>query len=230
MQALLTWKTYACSTTGKIRVALPGRESPDHHACLFQAGVMVIETFGEEDVEIRAFFSKMQARVKSPPGVGMTDILWSWLGAVVGIGLCGYLSAKYFEPADSTLLIGSFGASAVLVYGAIKSPFAQPRNLIGGHLVSAVAGVACFQLFGETIWLAAALGAAFATAAMLATRTVHPPGGATAVIAVIGGEKIHNLGFMYVLMPVALGALILLAVALIVNNLSKNRRYPEYWL
>lgn len=176
------------------------------------------------------YFSKMRGGAKSPRRDNIKEIMWSWLGGLLGVGICGLLSAKYFEPIDSTLLIGSFGSSAVLVYGAIKSPLAQPRNLVGGHLISAVVGVACFQLFGETIWLAAALSAAFATAAMLATGTVHPPAGATAMIAVIGGEKIHNLGFMYVLIPVALGALILLVVALMINNLSKDRRYPEYWL
>jgi len=179
---------------------------------------------------IGAYFSKMRGGAKSPRRDNIKEILWSWFGGLLGVGICGYLSAKYFEPVDSTLLIGSFGSSAVLVYGAIKSPFAQPRNLVGGHLISAIVGVACFQLFGGTIWLAAALSAAFATAAMLATGTVHPPAGATAMIAVVGGEKIHNLGFMYVLIPVALGALILLLVALMINNLSKDRRYPEYWL
>ena len=178
----------------------------------------------------REYFSKMKGGAKSPPGVGLTEILWSWLGAVIGIGICGYLSAQYFEPRDLTLIIGSFGASAVLVYGAIKSPLAQPRNLIGGHIISGLVGVACYQLFGQTIWMAAALGVAFAIVAMLATKTVHPPGGATALIAVIGGKKIHDLGFLYAFVPAGAGAVILLVIALLVNNLSKNRRYPEYWL
>ena len=84
----------------------------------------------------------MKGGAKSPPGVGITEVLWSWLGAVAGVGICGYLSANYFEPKDLTLLIGSFGASAVLVYGAIKSPLAQPRNLVGGHMISGLVGVA----------------------------------------------------------------------------------------
>jgi CBS-domain-containing membrane protein len=80
------------------------------------------------------------------------------------------------------------------------------------------------------MWLAAAVAVATAIAAMHATRTVHPPGGATALIAVIGGEKIHNLGYLYVLIPVAAGAVILLLVALIVNNIPKTRKYPEFWI
>jgi CBS-domain-containing membrane protein len=116
------------------------------------------------------------------------------------------------------------------VYGAIKSPLAQPRNLIGGHVISGLTGVACYHLFGNTIWLAAAMAVSLAIVVMLATKTLHPPGGATALIAVIGGTKIHNLGFFYALIPAGTGAVILLVIALLVNNLSKSRKYPEYWM
>lgn len=175
------------------------------------------------------YLLKMKGSTKSPPGVGLGELAWSWLGSVLGIGLCGYLSSRYFEPKDLSLIIGSFGASAVLVYGAIKSPLAQPRNLVGGHILSALIGVACFQLFGNTIWIASALAVSLAIVAMLATKTLHPPGGATALIAVIGGAKVHSLGYFYALVPAGAGAVILLFVALLVNNLSQNRKYPEYW-
>ena len=172
----------------------------------------------------------MKGGAKSPPGIGGTELLWSWLGSVIGIGMCAYLSSTYFEPRDLSLLIGSFGASAVLVYAAIKSPLAQPRNLVGGHVISGLVGVACYQVSGGTIWLAAALAVSLAIVSMLATKTLHPPGGATALIAVIGGVKVHNLGYLYAFLPAGAGAIILMIVALLVNNLSKNRRYPEYWL
>jgi CBS-domain-containing membrane protein len=164
-----------------------------------------------------------------PPAEGLREIAWSWLGAALGIGVCGLLSAAVFEPRETTLLIGSFGASAVLVYAAIRSPLAQPRNLVGGHVVSALVGVTSWKAFGDTLWVAAALGVSLAIAAMLLTRTLHPPGGATALIAVIGGPKIHALGFLYALVPAGLGALVLLAVALAMNNLARGRKYPEYW-
>lgn len=176
------------------------------------------------------YLSKMKGSTVSPPGVGGWELFWSWLGSVIGIGVCGYISAVYLEPKDLTLLIGSFGASAVLVYGAIKSPLAQPRNLIGGHILSGLVGVACYQLFGETIWLAASLAVSLAIVTMLATKTLHPPGGATALIAVIGGQKIHSLGYLYAVIPAGVGAVVLFIVALLVNNLSKNRKYPEYWI
>jgi CBS-domain-containing membrane protein len=178
---------------------------------------------------MKEYFLKMRGGAKSPPGVGFREIVWSGVGSAAGIGLCGYLSSEFFEIRDLTMLIGSFGASAVLVFGAAKSPFAQPRNLLGGHMISAIIGVACYRWCGGPVWLAAALAASLATAAMLVTKTVHPPGGATALIAVIGGDKIYKLGFLYPFLPVGLGALILLIVGLLVNNLSRHRNYPEYW-
>ncbi len=176
------------------------------------------------------YLLKMKGGAKSPPGVSTIELIWSWLGSALGIGICAYLSSLYFEPRDMTLLIGSFGASAVLVYAAIKSPLAQPRNLIGGHVLSGLAGVACYQMFGNTVWLASAMAVSLAIVVMLSTKTLHPPGGATALIAVIGGVKIHNLGFLYAFIPAGTGAVILLVIALLVNNLSKNRKYPEYWV
>jgi len=175
------------------------------------------------------FFGKLRGGGHAPPGETPHEILWSWLGAALGIAACALLSAAVFEPLETTLLIGSFGASAVLVYAAIRSPLAQPRNLLGGHVLSALVGVACWKLLGETPWVAAALGVSLAIAAMLLTRTLHPPGGATALIAVIGGPQIHALGYLYALVPAGLGALVLLAVALVVNNLARGRKYPEYW-
>jgi CBS-domain-containing membrane protein len=180
-------------------------------------------------MNLSEYFAKMKGSATSPPGVGIGELAWSWLGAFIGIGSCAALSAWYFEPRDLTLLIGSFGASAVLVYGAIKSPLAQPRNLLGGHILSGLVGVACWQLFGDTLWLAAALGVSLAIAAMLATKTLHPPGGATALIAVIGGPKVHALGYLYAFVTAGAGAMVLLIVALLVNNLSRNRKYPEFW-
>jgi CBS-domain-containing membrane protein len=178
---------------------------------------------------LKAYFAKMQGGGQSPPGVGLAEVGWSWAASLVGISLCSYLSSRYFEPQDLTLLLGSFGASAVLVYAAIASPMAQPRNLVGGHMLSGLMGVLSYQLWGPTPWLAAGLGVSGAIVAMLVTRTVHPPGGATALLAVIGGPKLHALGYLYVLVPAGAGACLLLLVALVVNNLARHRRYPEYW-
>ena len=175
------------------------------------------------------YFKKMRGTTQSPPRVALTEVLWSWIGAVVGIALVGLLHARLVDQAGQALLIGSFGATAVLVYGAIRSPLAQPRNVLGGHVLSALIGVCAQQALGQTPWLAAAVAVATAIAVMHLTKTLHPPGGATALIAVIGGESVHSLGYMYALVPAGLGAVILLLVALVVNNIPKSRRYPEFW-
>jgi len=175
------------------------------------------------------YFRKMAGTTQSPPRAGLSEILWSWLGAFLGIGLVAFLSETLVEPTDLVLLIGSYGASAVLIYGAIKSPLAQPRNLVGGHLISALIGVTAYKLLSPYPWLAGSLAVATSLALMHATRTLHPPGGATALIFVMGSPKLHNLGYLYVLMPVGAGVILMLLVALLVNNLSRRRRYPEFW-
>ena len=178
---------------------------------------------------LKDYFGKMKGTTKSPPRVGAVEILWSWIGAFLGIAAVAYINYRMIDATDLIMIIGSFGASAVLIYGAVKSPLAQPRNLLGGHVFSALIGVTCYQLFDSHLWLAAAVAVATAIAFMHATKTLHPPGGATALIAVIGSEKIHSLGYLYAVIPAGAGALIMLVVALLVNNLSKNRRYPEFW-
>jgi CBS domain-containing membrane protein len=158
--------------------------------------------------------------------IDKTDILWTFLGAFFGIGIIGFIGSYYFTLNDNLFLIGSFGASAVLVYGATNSPLAQPRNLVGGHIVSAIVGVTIHKLIPGEIWLSSALAVSLAIVIMQITKTLHPPGGATALIANIGSEKIKALGFMYVISPVLTGVLILLVIALIFNNIPANRFYP----
>jgi CBS-domain-containing membrane protein len=176
------------------------------------------------------FFQKMRGNGQSPPRVSLIEICWSWIGSFIGIAAVALIHYRLLDQNGLLLLIGSFGASAVLIYGAIRSPLAQPRNLLGGHILSAFIGVTAFQWLGGYPWLAAAVAVSTSIALMHLTRTLHPPGGATALIAVIGGESVHKLGYLYVVMPAALGACVMLAVALVINNIPKTRRYPEHWL
>ncbi len=181
-------------------------------------------------MSLREYLGKMRGATRDGARrVSRAEVLWSWLGAFLGIGAVSLVSQMYFGPGDMTLVIGSFGAAAVLVYGAIESPLAQPRNLLGGHVISAAVGVTCWQLLHDTPALAVALAVATAIAAMQLTRTLHPPGGATALIAVLGSEDIHRLGYFYIVMPATVGPLVLLAVALLVNNMPRSRRYPVTW-
>ena len=158
--------------------------------------------------------------------IDFRDHLWAFMGSFLGIGLIGYIHSQYLSPHDNLFLIGSFGASSVLIYGIIHSPFSQPRNLIGGHVISALIGVTMGKIFPEVLWFSAALSVSLSIVLMQATKTLHPPGGATALIATIGSEKIKSLGYLYVLSPVFTGVVILLLVAVIFNNLSPGRHYP----
>lgn len=175
------------------------------------------------------YLHKMKGNGQSPPRVSLAEVGWSWIGSFLGIAAVALLHYQFVDHNGLMLLIGSFGASAVLLYGAVRSPLAQPRNVLGGHVLSALIGVTAFQLFGPYPWLAAAIAVSTSIALMHLTRTLHPPGGATALIAVIGGESVHKLGYLYVLMPAALGASIMLVIALIVNNIPRSRKYPEFW-
>jgi CBS domain-containing membrane protein len=155
-----------------------------------------------------------------------SDHFWTFVGAFIGIALVGLIQGTQFGQSDNILLIGSFGATAVLIFGATNSPLAQPRNLIFGHLISAFIGVLIHKLIPDQLWLSSALAVSLSIVSMQITKTMHPPGGATALIANIGSEKIKALGFGYVLSPVLSGVLILFIVAVIVNNIPKNRSYP----
>jgi CBS domain-containing membrane protein len=155
-----------------------------------------------------------------------SDHIWTFVGAFIGIALVGLIQGTQFGQTDNILLIGSFGATAVLIFGATNSPLAQPRNLIFGHVISAFIGVLIHKLIPDQIWLSSALAVSLSIVSMQITKTMHPPGGATALIANIGSEKIKALGFGYVLSPVLSGVLILFIVAIAINNIPKNRNYP----
>lgn len=160
--------------------------------------------------------------------VDYKEQFWSFVGAFAGIGLIALFHSKYLGNTENVFLIGSFGASSVLIYGAIHSPLAQPRNLVGGHVISALIGVTVYKLCPDIIWLTAPLAVSLSIVGMQITKTLHPPGGATAMIAVIGTEKIKTLGYGYVLAPVFTGSIILLVVALVFNNMTSHRSYPNH--
>ncbi len=159
--------------------------------------------------------------------VDFKEKFWSFLGSFLGIGLIAFIQRVYLTENDNLFLIGSFGASSVLIYGVIQSPLAQPRNLIGGHIISAIIGVTVFQFLPTIVWLTAPLSVSLSILAMQYTKTLHPPGGATALIAVTGSEKIKALGYLYIIFPVLTGVIILLLVALIINNMTSQRKYPN---
>ena len=118
------------------------------------------------------------------------------------------------------------GATAALVFGAPAVPFRQPRNVIGGHLLSCVIGVAAAGTLAVP-W-AAPVAVAGSIMCMQATGTLHPPASGTALIAVLGSAQVHALGFG-LLVPTLIGSSGLVAVALLNNLPASGKQYPQYW-
>ncbi len=167
-----------------------------------------------------SFFGKMKGSEKAPARPHMRDVAWSWAGGSAGIGAISVLSLLSKLP----MLIAPFGATCVLIFAATDSHLAQPRSVIGGYLVSAVIGVLALALLGTAPWVVA-LSVGTAIAVMQMTRTLHAPAGAMPLLALSPGTD------KLMLLPSALmGALILIGIGLLVNNLRSDRAYPRYWL
>jgi CBS domain-containing membrane protein len=154
--------------------------------------------------------------------------LISGLGAVLGMWAV-YLIAQWVCGAEPTpLLVASMAASAVLLFAVPHGALSQPWAVIGGHMFSAFIGVSCQRLFPGQLWTGA-LAVGLAVTAMHYLRCIHPPGGATALVAVIGGPEIHNLGYWYLLTPVLLNTAAILGAATLFNGCFAWRRYPAHW-
>ncbi|MDF1881560.1 HPP family protein [Sulfurimonas sp. MAG313] len=184
-------------------------------------------------LQIKNYFYKMKGFEKSPKPKHLSEILWSGLGAFLAL-----LSISFFtkflgtSTIDNFFLIGSFGASAVLIYGAPQLDFSQPRNFIGGHVISTLVGVLIYKYLSFDVMILSALAVSLSIVAMHLTQTMHPPGGATALISIIGSSQIHELGFYLIISPILSVSCLMLVIALLINNLSNNpkRHYPKYWI
>lgn len=178
---------------------------------------------------IKECLEKMKGVSQAPPRPGSQEIILAFAGSCLALLLIGALHAVCLEQAGLPLLAAPFGASAVLVFGAFRSPLAQPRNVVGGHVLSAFVGVTVYQIVGDSPLLAVSVAVPAAIALMHATSTLHPPGGATAFVGAAGGAGVHALGYWYVLTPCAAGGVLMVLIALVVNNIPKNQRYPQFW-
>ncbi|AIO34844.1 CBS domain protein [Burkholderia cenocepacia] len=164
--------------------------------------------------------------IPHPMTLGWRERLRSCAGALVGIATVGVtMRVLPGVPGLVPLLVAPMGASAVLLFAVPASPLAQPWSIIGGNLVAATVGVACAQWIADPV-TAAAVAIACAIGGMFALRCVHPPSGAVALTAVVGGPAIHALGFGFVLEPIALQSAILLSAALVYHALT-GHRYPH---
>ena len=148
-------------------------------------------------------------------------LLWCALGAAAGISLALILVA----PPASPYLLASLGGSAVFLFGLTRAPAAQPRALFGGHLGGALIGIACYQWFGDALWVYA-LAQVLALWFMLITKTVHPPAGANPLIMIVA----HS-GLAALWQPVLVGVLSLAVVAAVWSRLYPGlSHYPVAWL
>lgn len=166
------------------------------------------------------FFNKLKGdNAALPPLPAYKAVALAGLGGVLAIAAISTLA----DWLSVVLVLGSFGASCVLIFGYPDVPFSQPRNVIGGHLISSLVGLAFLTICGPHWWtLALAEGSAIAI--MMLTRTVHPPAGSNPVIVFLTQPT-----WNFLLFPTLVGALVLVLVALVYNNATRAARYPKYW-
>lgn len=171
---------------------------------------------------------------KRPP---IMDLFVSFVASFIGIGLVAVLHFNIIVV--QRMIIASFGASAVLIYGAISSPLAQPRNFMLGHLASAIVGLSLRALLTEGLTsyssyfqgLLSGVAVGGAVVVMYCLHAVHPPGGATALITLWlkPDELPPGEGFWFLIFPILTSCTIMLIVAVIVNNIPRKRHYPQWW-
>jgi CBS-domain-containing membrane protein len=154
-----------------------------------------------------------------PPMASWKQISLAWLGGFVAIATIAWLA----DTLSVVLVLGSFGASCVLIFGYPDAPFSQPRNVIAGHVLSTLVGLVFLTALGPH-WWSLALAAGTAIAVMMITRTVHPPAGSNPVIVFL-----TKPAWVFLLYPTLFGAVILVVVALIYLNATRAARYPKYW-
>lgn len=171
------------------------------------------------------FSNWLRSFVPPPLTVSKREIFYSCLGALIGLMFAEWLS-RYALGEMNLWFVAPLGASAVLLFAVPASPLAQPWSIIGGNLVSGLVGVFCAQHFAFNLELGAAVAVATAIGFMFILRCLHPPSGAVAMTAVMGGPAIHALGYQFVIWPVLVNSLFLLALALIFNNVLRHR-YPH---
>ncbi len=160
--------------------------------------------------------------------VSHTERLVSALGSLLVIASIIFITRASLDSTAALLIVPSMGASAVLLFAIPHGALSQPWNVFAGHLLSALVGVSCAMLFSNEI-IAASMAVGIAVGVMHYTRCIHPPGGATALAAVIGGEATQALGYQFVVTPVLINVLVMLVVAIAFNACFPWRRYPA-WL
>ena len=178
------------------------------------------QLFPRKTASWTTFFQKLKGdNTKLPAKHSARAIILAWLGGFLAISAVALLSNTF----SATLVLGSFGASCVLVFGFPDAPFSQPRNVLVGHFLSSFIGLVCLTLFGAT-WWSVAIAVSTAISVMMLTRTTHPPAGSNPVIIYL-----TKPAWSFLLFPTVFGAIVLIFVALLYNNFIRESKYPKYW-
>lgn len=160
------------------------------------------------------------------PGTHLVPRLLACAGAAMGIALTIVICAQFpLSIANLPIIVAPIGASAVLVFAVPASPLAQPWSVVGGNVLSTLVGVAVAKVVPDTP-LAAGLAVGAAIFVMSALRCLHPPGGAAALTAVIGGPAIHAAGFAFAFAPVAINSIALVSLAMFFHR-ATGHSYPH---
>ncbi|MEN8167533.1 MAG: HPP family protein [Pseudomonadota bacterium] len=152
------------------------------------------------------------------------EFIVSIVGAFIATLIASFFSNTILQAEDMPLILASTGASAILIFSLPFSPVSQPWNLLGGHLISAFVGVSCY-LFVPNELVASSLSIPFAMLLMHYLRCMHPPGGATAITAVVGGANVHALGYAFMIIPVFFNAIILLSIAMAIATFREENPF-----
>lgn len=159
-------------------------------------------------------------------GATLKERLIGCLGALLGICLTGLLCTYMFgDTPQLPLIVAPMGASAVLLFAVPSSPLAQPWPIVGGNTIAALVGITVTRLVHDPM-IATGLAVSLAILAMSLTRSLHPPGGAAALTAVIGGSAVSQAGFLFPFLPVAINSLILVALGIGFHRMA-GRQYPH---
>ena len=153
------------------------------------------------------------------PGFRKSQIVLATLGAIVAISALSFVAMT----TQSLMLLGSFGASALLLFALPEAPLSQPRSVVVGHLAASLIALGCLALFGPQWWavgLATGLGVGF----MMVTRTVHPPAGSNAIIVFLAKP-----GAVFLVGSTLAGTLMLVAMAMVYHRTTRRHKYPLYW-
>ncbi len=168
---------------------------------------------------VKPFLLKMKGGGHAPTRTNFAD---AFTGAVGGL-ICIFVLLLLTNYTDAPWLMASLGGSCVLVFVVWNAPLSQPRNIIGGHLVSACIGLTLHSTLGSNI-LSISLGVGLTIFFMALLGIIHPPAGANPIIIILGGYS-----WSYLILPVLIGAVIIVFFGLLINNLRETRKYPQFW-